>query len=43
MGEFDTFFRHRLFEVMDLHDAKTIGLSGDWQCRCDLSYVFVSG
>jgi hypothetical protein len=41
--EFDSLFRHRFFEVVDLHDAKTIGLSRDRQCRCDLSYVFVSG
>jgi len=41
MGKLHTLLRHGLFEVVNLHDAKVIGLNGDLQGSCSFIHGFV--
>jgi hypothetical protein len=42
-GKLHAFLRHGLSEVVDLHEAKVIGLDGNLQGRRRFSHGFVSG
>jgi hypothetical protein len=41
--ELDAFLRHGLFEVVNLHDAKVIGLDGSLQGSRSFTHSFVRG